>query len=138
MKGALFDLVVALNVALTVTIIRKDQSIPFDVALRTGESIAGISSFAIFPEALNLSLPSALYISITGLFILPISFFLLSAIPRFTGAENVSMIMLLETVLGPFCVWFGANEKPSYFSLLKGRHRCHGFGLFSCWRKTFR
>ena len=79
-------MVVALNVALTVTIIRKDQSIPFDVALRTGESIAGISSFAIFPEALNLSLPSALCISITGLFILPISFFLLSAIPRFTGA----------------------------------------------------
>ena len=95
---------VALPLALKVTIIRKDQSIPFDVAPRARGLMAGISSFAIFPEALNPSLPSALYISITGLFILPISFFLLSAVPGFTGAENVSMIMLLQTVLGPFCV----------------------------------
>ena len=118
--GALFGLAVALSLALNFTIIRKDRSIPFEVALGTGGLIAGLSSFAIFPEALNLSLPSALYISFTGIFLLPISFFLLSEASRFTSAANVSIIMLLETVLGPLWVWFGVNEKPSHFALIGG------------------
>ncbi len=118
--GALFGLAVALSLALNFTIIRKDQSIPFEVALGTGGLIAGLSSFVIFPQALNLSLPSAFYISFTGIFILPISFFLLSEASRLTSAANVSIIMLLETVLGPFWVWFGVNEKPSHFALIGG------------------
>ncbi len=118
--GGFFGLAVALSLALNFTIIRKDQSLPFEIALGTGGLIAGLSSFVIFPQAINLSFSSAFYISVTGLFILPVSFFLLSAASRFTSAANVSIIMLLETVLGPFWVWLGVNETPSYFALVGG------------------
>ena len=41
---------------------------------------------------------------------MPVSFYLLSSASRFTSAANVSILMLLETVLGPFWVWLGVGE----------------------------
>jgi len=45
---------------------------------------------------------------------------LLSYASRFTSAANVSILMLLETVLGPIWVWLGVGETPRLFGLIGG------------------
>lgn len=40
------------------------------------------------------------------------------AAPRFTAPTNVSLVMLVEMVLGPSCVWLGTGERPSPIMLV--------------------
>ena len=118
--GAVFGLLVAISLAMNFVIIRKNETLPFELALGFGAIIAGLGAFVLFPAARSLSFESAFYISLTGLIILPISFYLLSYASRFTSAANVSMLMLLETILGPFWVWLGVGETPGIFGLIGG------------------
>ena len=60
------------------------------------------------------------YIIFTCTIILPISFFLLSFAARYTHASNVSLALLLETVLGPVWVWIGTPERPTPMMLFGG------------------
>tara|TARA_B100000900_G_scaffold114173_1_gene95689 strand:+ start:460 stop:684 length:225 start_codon:yes stop_codon:yes gene_type:complete len=48
-----------------------------------------------------------------GIIILPFSFALLLIAPTYTRASTVSLIMLLELVLGSFWVWLVIDERPS-------------------------
>jgi len=82
--------------------------------------IAGLSAFALSSTATNVTLESAFIISLTGLIILPVSFVMLSRASRYTTASNVSMLMLLETVLGPLWVWMFIDERPSHLTIAGG------------------
>ena len=53
-----------------------------------------------------------------GIIILPISFACVTIAPRYTTSAVVSLIMLLEMVIGPFWVWLGVGEQPSIKMLL--------------------
>ena len=59
-------------------------------------------------------------IFITGAVILPASFFCLSLASRYTHASNVSLLMLLETVLAPIWVWWGVGEAPTTNMIIGG------------------
>ena len=48
-----------------------------------------------------------------GMIILPISFTCLNLAPRYTTSAIVSLLMLLEMVIGPFWVWLGVGEQPT-------------------------
>ena len=52
--------------------------------------------------------------------ILPFSFAALTYATRFTQAANVSLLMLLETILGPIWVWIFIKESPSNQMILGG------------------
>lgn len=52
-------------------------------------------------------------ILVCALLILPLSFFALNEASRHTAAANVSLLLLLETVLAPLWVWLGTGETPS-------------------------
>ena len=56
----------------------------------------------------------------TGAVVLPLSFFSLSLASRYTSASNVSLLMLLETVLGPYWVWLVIGEAPTPRMILGG------------------
>ena len=118
--GALFGLGVAMSLATNFVIIRHDKNVPFEIALGVGAIIAGLSAFMVFPSALFVGLNSGLVIASTGLVILPISFLLLSSASRYTSASNVSLLMLLETALGPLWVWIALGETPTPFTLIGG------------------
>ena len=47
------------------------------------------------------------------LLVMPLAWCLLPLAPRYTAPTNVSLLMLLEKVLGPFWVWLGTGERPS-------------------------
>ena len=118
--GALLGLGVAFNLAINFIVVRRDRSVEFEIALGIGALIAGLTAFALSPTATDVTLNSALIISFTGLIILPLSFVMLSRASRYTTASNVSMLMLLETVLGPLWVWIVIDETPSHLTVVGG------------------
>ena len=128
--GACCGLAVAISLAFNFVIIRKNQTVPFELAIGLGALIAGCTAFYLWPAAWQVRGASLIYISVTGLIILPVSFFLLSKASRLTSAANVSMIMLLETVLGPLWVWLGIKETPNSLTLLGGVLVVGALGFF--------
>jgi len=128
--GACCGLAVAISLAFNFVIIRKNKTVPFELAIGLGALIAGCTAFYVWPAAWQVRGASLIYISVTGLIILPVSFFLLSKASRLTSAANVSMIMLLETVLGPLWVWLGIKETPNSLTLLGGLLVVGALGYF--------
>jgi len=128
--GACCGLAVAISLAFNFVIIRKNKTVPFELAIGLGALIAGCTAFYLWPAAWQVRGASLIYISVTGLIILPVSFFLLSKASRLTSAANVSMIMLLETVLGPLWVWLGIKEAPNLLTLLGGVLVVGALGFF--------
>ena len=118
--GGLCGLVVAFSLACNFVIIRKDKEVTFPLALGTGGILCGLLAFYFWPSASEINLKSMFYISITGLLILPLSFILLSRASRMTPASNVSIIMLLETILGPLWVWTFTSESPQSLTIIGG------------------
>ena len=118
--GGLCGLVVAFSLACNFVIIRKDKEVAFPLALGTGGILCGLLAFYFWPSASDINLKGMFYISITGLLILPLSFILLSRASRMTPASNVSIIMLLETILGPLWVWTFTTESPKFLTIIGG------------------
>ena len=118
--GGLCGLVVAFSLACNFVIIRKDKEVAFPLALGTGGILCGLLAFYFWPSASEINLKGMFYISITGLLILPLSFLLLSKASRMTPASNVSIIMLLETILGPLWVWTFTTESPQFLTIIGG------------------
>ncbi|MCK5913236.1 MAG: hypothetical protein KAG12_05115, partial [Desulfuromusa sp.] len=52
--------------------------------------------------------------------VLPISFAMISLSPRYLKAPEVSLILLIETVLGPIWVWMVIGEIPHSKTLVAG------------------
>ena len=118
--GAGLGLGVAFSLAMNFTIIRKDADVPFVLAIAVG-AIAAAGLAAVFATTLAWPpLPQMAAIALTGIFILPLSFVTLSYAARFVPSSTVSLIMLLETVLGPLWVWWGIGEAPSAMMLIGG------------------
>ncbi len=62
----------------------------------------------------------ALWLGLLGFVVLPISFFMIMLGPRHLPAPEVSLIMLLEAVLGPIWAWWFISQTPSALSLIGG------------------
>ena len=88
-----------------------------------GGFIAGISGliYLLFNNnVINLLNGKIFFISISGFIIIPLSFFLLTYSTRFTSATNISLFLLLETILGPIWIWFFIGEKLSKNQIFGG------------------
>jgi drug/metabolite transporter (DMT)-like permease len=68
---------------------------------------------AFTPQQMGLS-------AIIGVIIMPLSFGLLTIAPRYISAAEVSLMLLLETVLGPIWVWLVLFERPDDQTLIGG------------------
>lgn len=62
----------------------------------------------------------AIWLGLLGLLVLPVSFGLMALGPRYLPAPEVSLILLLETVLGPFWVWLVLGEEPGMRAFIGG------------------
>ncbi|WP_338550613.1 DMT family transporter [Roseovarius phycicola] len=127
--GAGFGLGVAFALALNFVTLRAQPDLPILLAIGIGAWIAGIIGWAITGPA-QMMQGAVWAMAVTGLVVLPVSFFMLSLSARHTLAANVSLIMLLETVLGPFWVWLGVGEVPTQAMLLGGAIVVSSLGLY--------
>ena len=117
--GALLGLGVAVALALNFVVIRSAPRLPIMLAIGCGALVAGGLGLAVTGlEAMTDGRVWAM--AATGAIVLPFSFMMLSLASRYTHAANVSLLMLLETVLGPYWVWLGVGEQPSINMLIGG------------------
>ena len=84
----------------------------------SGYMIAGLA-LVVAPTIAIVAL-DMLWLGLLGLLILPISFFMIMLGPRHLPAPEVSLIMLLEAVLGPFWAWWFITQTPSSVTLIGG------------------
>lgn len=60
------------------------------------------------------------FLLLVGGVVLPISFTLITLSPRYLPAPEVSLILLVETILGPIWVWMALKETPNPSTLIAG------------------
>jgi drug/metabolite transporter (DMT)-like permease len=115
--GAFFGVLTAIGLALTFTIARKYPSLGVLPASALGAMISGVAGLGIAGSVTIGDAPLWTVLSM-GLIILPLSFTCLNLAPRYTSSAIVSLLMLLEMVVGPFWVWLGVGEHPSLKMIL--------------------
>lgn len=112
-------LLLALTMAAVLTMLRARRSsdvVPIVVC--SGLMLALL--LVPFADPLSLSGSDWLYMSILGLFVIPVSFALTLTAPKYLPAPEVELYYLLETLLGPFLVWLVLDEQPPASTLLGG------------------
>lgn len=117
--GDFYAIVCAFMIAGQITTVRHARSIDMVPSL-------GISGVLTALIALPFSAPIAItgldffYLCILGLVILPGAFGLITIGPRYISAPEVSLLMLMESILGPFWVWLVLAEVPSQETVIGG------------------
>jgi drug/metabolite transporter (DMT)-like permease len=84
----------------------------------SGYMIAGLA--LIVAPTVSIIAVDMLWLGLLGFIVLPISFFMIMLGPRYLPAPEVSLIMLLEAVLGPIWAWWFISQTPSSVSLIGG------------------
>ena len=120
LQGTVLGLGVAFSLAMNFTIIRKYKDVPFVLAIAIGAFMAAALGVICADALYWPPLGSMAAIALTGIVILPVSFVTLSYAARFVSSSTVSLIMLLETVLGPLWIWWGIGEIPTNSMLIGG------------------
>lgn len=117
--GALAGLGVAAALAATFVVIRHVPGLPILPIMGLGTLLSGTCAALLAGSAamVNGHVWAAL---VSGVLILPLSFLALTQSARHTAAVNVSLLMLLETILGPIWVWYGFGEAMSYAQIAGG------------------
>ncbi len=119
MLGALAGLGVAMMLALNFVVLRARPNLPIPLLIGVGALFAGTAGVTATGPA-HMMDGNVWAIAITGCIILPVSFLSLSIASRHTAAANVSLLLLLETVLGPAWVWLALGEALTPRMLLGG------------------
>ncbi|MFC2966590.1 DMT family transporter [Acidimangrovimonas pyrenivorans] len=107
--GAAAGLGVAMSLAVNFVTIRRNPQIPIPLAVGCGALVSGLVGLGLVGPATMLD-GRIWAIVLAGGVVLPASFFSLSLASRHTQASTVSLLMLLETILGPVWVWAGTGE----------------------------
>jgi drug/metabolite transporter (DMT)-like permease len=109
--GDLLALVTASLMAANFVIIRRYK----EVSMIPAVVLSGVLTtlFAAFTaEPLSVGASDILLLSIMGSVVMPIPLALMTVAPKLIPAAEVSLIMLLETFLGPLWVWLFIGQKP--------------------------
>ena len=117
--GDLAALATAVGVAGAFTLVRRARTLNMVPAAALS---GGFTAVAMLPIATPLAIaPGEVWLLLLlGLVVLPVSFGLITLGPRYLPAPEVALIMLLETVLGPFWVWLVLEETPGSRALVGG------------------
>ena len=110
--GAFYGVLTAVGLAVTFTFARKYPWLAILPAAALGAFISGVIGVGLADPAQIFDVPFWTVL-LMGLVILPVSFTCLNLAPHYTSAAIVSLVMLLEMVIGPFWVWLGIGERPS-------------------------
>jgi drug/metabolite transporter (DMT)-like permease len=117
--GDLAALVTALGLAIQFNILRRYRAVNMIPAIAIGNLITTLISLP-FAEALSVTPMDALWLGLLGIVVLPVGAALITTGPRYLPAPEVSLILLLETVVGPFWVWLALGEVPSQRAFFGG------------------
>lgn len=117
--GDLAALAAAFCMAGLFTVIRSAGHTDLFAAYAVGGLLSAAVAL-IWAEPFSIPADRVGYLLIMGLIVVPVSFYFLSLGPRYLPAPEVGLLILLETILGPFWVWLVIGEQPSALALLGG------------------
>lgn len=112
-------LVAALLIGTHLSILRRRRDRDMTPAVALG---AGLLALASLPAASPLAVPPGdiVYLALLGGVVIPGAFALIAIGPRFLPSPEVSMVLLLETVLGTLWVWLILGETPGLAAVAGG------------------
>lgn len=119
LAGDVAALATAVGLGAAFVIVRHKRSVSMTPSMALGGLLAALVSlpfatpFALTPTGFGL-------MTFLGLILLPVAFTLITLGPRYLPAPEVSLLLLLETVLGPFLVWLFLDETPDALALIGG------------------
>lgn len=117
--GDFLAILCAMGLAGQITTVRHAKSIDMVPSL-------ALSGYLVAAVALPMATPAAItgqdivYLLLLGVVVLPCALSLIIIGPRFIPAPEVSLIMLLESILGPLWVWLVIHENPGKGVLVGG------------------
>lgn len=138
--GLLMAVVAATALASNLNVARSKPDSDMSVMLMFGALVlAGVA--ALLGGAQMPSGRDFFFIALLCLVFLPTACILIQIGPRYIPAAEVSLMLLLETVLGSFLVWLFLDEVPPNLSLVGGvivfsALAVHGWTEVSRYRKT--
>ena len=117
--GDLLALATALIMATNFVIIRSHRKVSMIPAV----VLSGILTtlFTIFiTDPLSVGASDMLLLAVLGSVVMPIPLAIFTVAPKLIPAAEVSLIMLLETFLGPLWVWLVIGQRPAGETVLGG------------------
>ncbi|MGM0425540.1 MAG: DMT family transporter [Thermodesulfobacteriota bacterium] len=129
LSGDFFALAAAMTVGGNFTLLRRNPGLDRAPLVAWGGFIS--AALALFWSApLSLQPQSYLVLALMGLLQMPLALLLLAVATRRLTAPEVSMVLLLEAVLGPFWVWLALGETPPEATWLGGTIILGTLGLY--------
>ncbi len=117
--GDLAALGVAAFMGAYFTIVRATREVNMIPAMAVSGFMAAAVAlpFAVFPVMNDTQMLAGWTM---GFVVAPLSFALITIGPRYLPAPEVSLLLLIETVLGPLWVWMVISEEPGLYSMIGG------------------
>jgi drug/metabolite transporter (DMT)-like permease len=103
----------------SLVVLRHAPQVDAASAIAGGGYLIAAIALVVAPTLL-LSPADMLWLGLLGLIVLPVSFGLISLGPRYLPASEVSLIVLLEAVIGPLWAWAFIDQIPTLTSLAGG------------------
>jgi drug/metabolite transporter (DMT)-like permease len=117
--GTLAAVGASITLAVTLVIRRRSPSIRMLPSLTVGALLTAAVALP-FASPLSASRSDLGLALIMGLIVLPVSLDLIWRSPRYITAPEVSLVSLMEAVLGPVWVWAIVGEAPTLAAVLAG------------------
>ena len=117
--GDILGFITAIGLAVGAVTIRSAKSKNLVPAAVVGKLFVAIFSL-FFIESFVLEDKDLIIVPLMCIFCVAIPFVLVTIAPRFIPAAEVNLFFLLETIIGPICVWLIIKEQPSIETLLGG------------------
>ncbi|MFP4392643.1 MAG: DMT family transporter [Desulfohalobiaceae bacterium] len=128
-SGDLFALAAAMTVGGNFTLLRRNPDLDRAPMVAWGGFISAAVAWS-WSSPLSLPVQSYLVLALMGLLQMPLALLLLAVATRMLTAPEVSMVLLLEAVLGPFWVWLILGETPPEATWLGGTIILGTLGLY--------
>ena len=123
-SGLLFGNLLALGAtvmwASNLVILRSSKAVNMIPANLLGNLLVVPVALLAGAQPLAVATQDMIFLLLLGGIVLPVSFTLITLGPRYLPAPEVSLILLVETILGPIWVWLILNEVPHATTLLAG------------------
>ncbi|SEF98123.1 DMT family transporter [Marinobacterium lutimaris] len=117
--GDFLALILAVGMATMLTLLRRAPSLP-RLPLLASAGLVTLLISAPFAAPFELSSTSLGWLALMGLVQIPIASLLIFSASRHLPSPEVSLVLLIETVMGPVWVWWVLNEQLPSRTLLGG------------------
>jgi len=98
-------------VGVALTLLRLHPYIPV-IPMVAGSGLVAAIMAAPLVDPFQLAAQSYLWLALMGLLQMPIASILMMLATRYLSSPEVSLFLLIETVLGPIWVWWVVGEMP--------------------------